>query len=40
MSEMIWVLFLLLAIIFFTVGCIMINRLRIYYKDFYKDFAC
>ena len=38
-SEMIWVLFLLLAIIFFTVGCIMINRLRTYYKDFYKDFA-
>ena len=39
-SKMIWVMFLILAVLFFTVGCIMILRLRTYYKDFYKDFAC
>ena len=39
-KKMIWVTFLLLAIILFSVGCIMICRLKIYYKDFYKDFGC
>ena len=39
-KKMIWVLFMILAIILFSVGCVMIRRLSIYYKDFYKDFSC
>lgn len=39
-KKLIWVTFLLLAIILFSVGCIMICRLKTYYKDFYKDFGC
>ena len=39
-KKMIWIIFLLLAIILFTVGCIMLCRLKKYYKDFYKDFGC
>ena len=39
-KRMIWILFMCLAIIFFTVGCIMLRKLRLYYKDFYKEFGC
>ena len=38
--KMIWMTFLLLGLIFFTVGCIMARRLKTYYKGFYKDFKC
>ena len=40
MSMLIWMTFLFLGIIFFIVGCTMTYRLKTYYKDFYKDFAC
>ena len=29
-----------LAILFFTVGCIMLKRLRVYFKGFFKDYGC
>ena len=29
--------FMLLGIIFFTTGCVMLNRLRLYFVDFYKE---
>jgi len=35
MSQMIVITFLLLGVMFFTVGCIMLNRLKRYFKDFY-----
>ena len=35
-----WIGFTVLAILFFTVGCIMLNRLRIYFKGFFKDYGC
>mgnify|MGYP003884432575 CR=1 FL=1 len=37
---MIWVMFIILAVIFFTVGCLMIFRLKRYYRDFYMEFGC
>lgn len=36
---MIWILFTLLSIIFFTVGFLMLRRLKLYFKDFYKQFG-
>jgi hypothetical protein len=33
-------MFLVLACIFFLVGCKMITKLRQFYKDFYKEFGC
>ena len=35
-----WISFLLLCIIFFTAGCVMLNRLRLYFVDFYKESGC
>lgn len=35
-----WIGFTVLAILFFTVGCIMLNRLRVYFKGFFKDYGC
>ena len=35
-----WISFTILAILFFTVGCIMLNRLRVYFKGFFKDYGC
>ena len=32
-----WISFMLLGVIFFTTGCIMLNRLRLYFVDFYKE---
>ena len=32
--------FLVLCIIFFTAGCVMLNRLRLYFVDFYKESGC
>ena len=40
LSKFIWITFLVLAIIFFIVGCSMLNRLRIYFKDFFEKFGC
>ena len=40
LSKFIWITFLVLAIIFFVVGCSMLNRLRIYFKDFFEKFGC
>ena len=37
---MVWIEFLMLGIIFFTVGCLMLRRLRKYYKGFFKEFGC
>jgi hypothetical protein len=33
-------MYTVLAIIFFAVGCFMLNRLKRFYKGFYKDFGC
>ena len=38
-TKLVWVMFIVLACIFFVVGCIMLNRLKLYYKDFYKEFG-
>ena len=38
-NRLIWISFTLLAIIFFSVGCIMLHRLRVYFKDFYKEYG-
>lgn len=32
--------FAFLCVIFFTVGCIMLRKIRRYFKDFYKQFGC
>lgn len=40
LNRMIWIVFMLLGIIFFTVGVLMLRRLRIYYKGFFKQFGC
>ena len=39
-GRLIWICFALLALIFFLVGWLMLNRLKRYYKGFYKDFGC
>ena len=39
LMRFIWISFLLLGIIFFTTGCLMLNRLRLYFVDFYKEFG-
>ena len=33
-------MFAILAVIFFAVGWLMLNRLKQYYKDFYLEFGC
>ena len=38
--RFIWISFLLLGIIFFVAGCVMLNRLRLYFTDFYKESGC
>ena len=35
-----WISFLILGVIFFATGCIMLNRLRLYFVDFYKESGC
>ena len=40
LSRMIWITFMLLGIIFFAVGVMMLRRLRIYYKGFFKEYGC
>ena len=40
LGRLVWILFTILAVIFFTVGCIMLQRLRHYFKDFYRQFGC
>lgn len=40
LKKMIWIMFMLLAILFFTVGVLMLRRLRLYYKGFFKEFGC
>jgi len=35
-----WIMFAILALIFFAVGWLMLNRLKRYYKDFYREFGC
>ena len=37
---MVWITFTSLAVIFFTVGCIMLNRIRLYFKGFYEEYGC
>ena len=39
LSKFIWITFFVLGIIFFMVGCSMLNRLRIYFKDFFEKFG-
>lgn len=36
LARGVWISFVLLGIIFFTVGCLMLRRLRLYFKDFYQ----
>ena len=38
-SKLVWIEFAILSIIFFTVGCIMLNRLRLYYRGFFEEFG-
>ena len=40
LGKLIWILFTILAIIFFAVGCFMLRRIRLYFKGFYKEFGC
>jgi len=40
LSHMILISFTLLAIIFFTIGCLMLHNLKRYFKDFYEQFGC
>jgi len=40
LGRFIWILFTALGILFFTVGCMMIVRLKKYFRDFYKEFGC
>ena len=40
LKKLLWILFLCLMVIFFTVGCIMLRKLRQYYKGFFKEFGC
>ena len=40
LSRLIWVTFTILAIVFFTVGVVKLRLLRIYFKDFFKQFGC
>lgn len=32
--------FALLCVVFFSVGCMMLRKIRRYFKDFYKQFGC
>lgn len=36
---MIWITFVVLAIILFSVGTFMLRRLRLYFKDFFKEYG-
>ena len=36
MIRMVWISYMVLGIIFFSVGCIMLHKLRVYFKDFFK----
>ena len=40
LSKLIWIQFLILGIILFIVGSLMLNRLRLYFKDFFNEFGC
>jgi len=40
LGRLIWILFTVLGILFFSVGCMMIVRLKKYFRDFYKEFGC
>ena len=33
-------IFAFLCVIFFSVGCMMLRKIRRYFKDFYKQFGC
>ena len=39
LGRMIWITFVSLAIVFFCVGTFMLRRLRLYFKDFFKEFG-
>ena len=38
-TDAVWISFMVLGAFFFTVGCIMLRKLRMYFKDFYKLFG-
>ena len=40
LMRSIWITFLILGFILFSVGCLMLRRLRMFYKDFYREFGC
>ncbi len=35
LAKLIWILFTILAVIFFAVGCFMLRRIRLYFRGFY-----
>ena len=39
LGRLIWITFVTLAIVFFCVGTFMLERLRLYFKDFFKQFG-
>ena len=39
LSRMIWITFVALAVILFSVGTFMLRRLRLYFKDFFKEYG-
>jgi len=38
--RLVYIEFTLLGVIFFTVGFFMLRSLKMYFKDFYKEFGC
>ena len=39
LGRMIWISFVILAVVLFSVGTFMLRRLRLYFKCFFKDFG-
>ena len=40
MIRLVWISYTVLGIVFFSVGCIMLQKLKRYFKDFYKHQGC